>query len=89
MKYFNDLVASELPLSLLSQERGLKSFLLSHLVVSFLVAPLAGAWIEIRRARTDITKAFWSLLSQERGLKYAIYHGKRRRLGRSSRRSVD
>ncbi len=36
----------------------------------FAVAPLAGAWIEIREKTLEEIKAEKSLLSQERGLKF-------------------
>ena len=54
--------------SLPSRERGLKSLLEYNIIRNYLVAPLAGAWIEIHFFRVNIR---WevSLPSRERGLK--------------------
>ena len=56
-------------LSLPSRERGLKSHQRIEYVSVWLVAPFAGAWIEI--CRSDAwSVAILSLPSRERGLKY-------------------
>ena len=57
-------------LSLPSRERGLKSNVIG-IVKSGVVAPFAGAWIEICAPFTFST-SFTSLPSRERGLKYAF-----------------
>ena len=74
--------------SLPSRERGLKfclRYLSSH---QSLVAPFAGAWIEIGMRR--ITKPYVrSLPSRERGLKFSPFARVRLNLRRSLRGSVD
>ena len=42
-------------MSLLSWERGLKFFIIKNLQRSHLVAPLVGAWIEIKNSTRDMT----------------------------------
>ena len=49
-----------------------KSYYLN--LVTFAVAPLAGAWVEIRRYRRYYSSSFTSLPSRERGLKFYFYH---------------
>ena len=56
-------------MSLPSRERGLKLEKEKQIFVVGSVAPLAGAWIEIRRAYTSVTDIIVSLPSRERGLK--------------------
>ena len=55
--------------SLLSWERGLKFLKFDALIVAFFVAPLVGAWIEIRCTTYSYAYRYRSLLSWERGLK--------------------
>ena len=57
--------------SLPSRERGLKRVVLSFRQAVFVVAPLAGAWIETHTV-TDIFTRLMSLPSRERGLKLFI-----------------
>ena len=57
-------------MSLLSWERGLKSFDHDCGIDDGVVAPLVGAWIEITILETD-GETNTSLLSWERGLKYS------------------
>ena len=52
------------------------------------VAPFAGAWIEMGEKESKVDK-LWSLPSRERGLKWYVWLGRLRRLGRSLRGSVD
>ena len=62
--------------SLLSWERGLKSVFNCLNCRRCVVAPLVGAWIEIRSRIIDLTSNL-SLLSWERGLKFreCLLHG--------------
>ena len=57
--------------SLPSRERGLKSTGISVSTRKAIVAPLAGAWIEIQAAHT-VNEMIASLPSRERGLKFLI-----------------
>ena len=57
-------------MSLLSRERGLKSLQCFVAPLFDFVAPLAGAWIEIKHNQSCVIAARQSLLSRERGLKY-------------------
>ena len=53
------------------------------------VAPLVGAWIEIKSVHHYRYSDLQSLLSWERGLKYLYTVTKNLHFGRSSRGSVD
>ena len=55
--------------SLLMQERGLKSDVSITTLFMAVVAPYAGAWIEILSSLTSLIAKLMSLLMQERGLK--------------------
>ncbi len=55
--------------SLPSRERGLKYFYIHNLARISIVAPFAGAWIEIENPRQFLAKMNKSLPSRERGLK--------------------
>ena len=54
-----------------------------------LVAPFAGAWIEMASGTVAPSTADMSLPSRERGLKYIIESGSAAISGRSLRGSVD
>ena len=69
LKYFLRMCQGYVIQSLLSWERGLKSMKKTKGAVVFTVAPLVGAWIEIRLFIHLTTDAAVSLLSWERGLK--------------------
>ena len=56
-------------MSLPSRERGLKFYIVGLRVLGSLVAPFAGAWIEIHSA-CESDNECWSLPSRERGLKF-------------------
>ena len=75
-------------MSLPSRERGLKCVMIRKPEWAASVAPLAGAWIEIRYDPDDLL-AFLSLPSRERGLKSPIWKNLMRSLSRSPRGSVD
>ena len=87
--YKNKQIFCAILLSLLSWERGLKYARPTEAEQNYKVAPLVGAWIEIRRVATIKEKIERSLLSWERGLKcsqlltFMVMHS------RSSRGSVD
>ena len=66
--YKNKQIFCAILLSLLSWERGLKCFSSRQFAIPDKVAPLVGAWIEIRISSL-IKSHFASLLSWERGLK--------------------
>ena len=55
--------------SLPSRERGLKSYEYRKTIKGSDVAPLAGAWIEIRQTPAYLDTTSESLPSRERGLK--------------------
>ena len=86
--YKNKQIFCAILLSLLSRERGLKSPTSLCTNGACCVAPLAGAWIEIRKA-WETRRRKKSLLSRERGLKYIGVDGVISKRGRSSRGSVD
>ena len=58
--------------SLPSRERGLKSVTRVKNALCLVVAPFAGAWIEIYSAVCDVQRALQSLPSRERGLKFDV-----------------
>ena len=64
------LLLGSLVLSLPSRERGLKSFGTVVRVGFDIVAPFAGAWIEISISSKRRDEGFPSLPSRERGLKF-------------------
>ena len=80
---------SHLGASLLSWERGLKSSAQNKKNVKNIVAPLVGAWIEIRSTASSVVSSLSSLLSWERGLKYHELAPCEPIECRSSRGSVD
>ena len=57
-------------LSLPSRERGLKLRMWNRHEHEKIVAPFAGAWIEILKKMVNVQKRILSLPSRERGLKY-------------------
>ena len=61
-------------MSPLTQGRGLKYSIPEYYFIPFLVAPHAGAWIEINRKKVKSLKAGASPLTQGRGLKYNGKH---------------
>ena len=89
MKYVYVISVNSGILSLLSWERGLKYNIIRGLDNRGQVAPLVGAWIEIRIQAVSDTAAIVSLLSWERGLKSRSKQWRIRRICRSSRGSVD
>ena len=52
------------------RERGLKCNVTAQLAANGVVAPHAGAWIEMPTIRTMTVTTSWSLPMRERGLKY-------------------
>ena len=73
MKFARENIPSPHVLSLPSRERGLKFYDIKFVVDPLVVAPFAGAWIEIALS-ASIAAASVSLPSRERGLKsYAPY----------------
>ena len=72
MKYGQSSLTSGSPASLPSRERGLKSVIFPVLPSWTFVAPLAGAWIEIRWTGYR-TQSIRSLPSRERGLKLLVF----------------
>ena len=63
--------------SLPSRERGLKLDVTEDRGAHLIVAPLAGAWIEMVYLAVEVFLYFLSLPSRERGLKYRISFFKR------------
>ena len=74
--------------SLPSRERGLKYTVYDKVSV-YVVAPFAGAWIEIKTFFMVIWQFIVSLPSRERGLKYCIWFTVQTADSRSLRGSVD
>ena len=75
-------------LSLPTRERGLKSVSESTVLHFIMVAPYAGAWIEIKDQLTELYSQL-SLPTRERGLKSTIGDGVHTYNSRSLRGSVD
>ena len=76
-------------LSLPMRERGLKYRIIVRLMVSGIVAPHAGAWIEIQAQNDAIDAQIMSLPMRERGLKYERDARAGTRYSRSPCGSVD
>ena len=84
-----NLLFCEILLSLPSRERGLKYLIGLDKANKVIVAPFAGAWIEIIRGYSECRTITWSLPSRERGLKFQKDHLYNKNYCRSLRGSVD